>query len=196
MEGLEPLHEEVRANVPPLQGRQQRAPKRRALPAHLPTQPSAAHQPSAVRFQSGMLQSWNKFCFTGGIIEAELQFPGRHDTGGLWPAFWLLGNLGRATFEASTNLMWPWSYDTCNRCGGAWVAGIGPPGRAHGPLTLQANPHTYLDTNPHPDCHPHPCDRDLQVAQEISGCDVTSHYSLSPGVGRGATEIDIVEVVL
>jgi len=66
--------------------------------------------------QSGMLQSWNKFCFTGGIIEAELQFPGRHDTGGLWPAFWLLGNLGRATFESSTNLMWPWSYDTCNRC--------------------------------------------------------------------------------
>ena len=65
--------------------------------------------------QSGMLQSWNKFCFTGGIIEAELQFPGRHDTGGLWPAFWLLGNLGRATFESSTNLMWPWSYDTCNR---------------------------------------------------------------------------------
>ena len=63
-----------------------------------------------------MLQSWNKFCFTGGIIEAELQFPGRHDTGGLWPAFWLLGNLGRATFESSTNLMWPWSYDTCNRC--------------------------------------------------------------------------------
>jgi hypothetical protein len=66
--------------------------------------------------QSGMLQSWNKFCFTGGIIEAELQFPGRHDTGGLWPAFWLLGNLGRATFESSTNLMWPWSYATCNRC--------------------------------------------------------------------------------
>ena len=32
------------------------------------------------------------------------------------------------------------------------------------------------------------------MAQEISGCDVTSHYSLSPGVGRGATEIDIVEV--
>ena len=102
-------------------------------------------------FKSGMLQSWNKFCFTGGVIEADLQFPGRHDTGGLWPAFWLLGNLGRATFEASTNLMWPWSYE--------------------------------------------PCNRDLQMAQEISGCDVTSHYSLTPGVGRGATEIDIVEVM-
>jgi hypothetical protein len=92
-----------------------------------------------------------QFCFTGGVIEADLQFPGRHDTGGLWPAFWLLGNLGRATFESSTNLMWPWSYETCNR--------------------------------------------DLQNAQEISGCDVTSHYSLQPGIGRGATEIDIVEVM-
>lgn len=31
--------------------------------------------------------------------------PGEHDIGGLWPAFWILGNLGRATYEASTNLM-------------------------------------------------------------------------------------------
>ena len=27
-------------------------------------------------FKSGMLQSWNKFCFTGGIIEVDVQFPG------------------------------------------------------------------------------------------------------------------------
>ena len=82
-------------------------------------------------FKSGMLQSWNKFCFTGGIIEVDVQFPGtifcpcivviskavgyfqylhilsgRHDVGGLWPAVWMLGNLGRATYEASTNLLW------------------------------------------------------------------------------------------
>ena len=62
-----------------------------------------------------MVQSWNKFCYTGGILEVDVQFPGRSDVGGLWPAVWLLGNLGRATFEASTNLMWPWSYDKCNR---------------------------------------------------------------------------------
>lgn len=30
-------------------------------------------------FKSGMLQSWNKFCYTGGILEIDLQFPGRHD---------------------------------------------------------------------------------------------------------------------
>lgn len=102
-------------------------------------------------FKSGMLQSWNKFCFTGGILEVDVQFPGESDVGGLWPAVWLLGNLGRATFESSTNLMWPWSYE--------------------------------------------PCDRELQHAQEISGCDVTTHYSLHKKQGRGATEIDMIEVM-
>jgi len=66
-------------------------------------------------FRSGMISSWNKFCFTGGIIEVTAQLPGYSDIGGLWPAIWLLGNLGRATFEGSTNLIWPWSYDKCNR---------------------------------------------------------------------------------
>jgi beta-glucanase (GH16 family) len=102
-------------------------------------------------FRSGMVQSWNKFCFTGGILEVSVKLPGRHDIGGLWPAVWLLGNLGRATFEQSTNLMWPWSYEECNR--------------------------------------------ELQHAQEISGCDVTSHYNLQPGKGRGAIEIDIIEAM-
>lgn len=66
-------------------------------------------------FKSGMLQSWNKFCFTGGIIEVDVQLPGDPYIGGLWPAIWMMGNLGRATYEASTNNIWPWSYDTCDR---------------------------------------------------------------------------------
>jgi beta-glucan synthesis-associated protein KRE6 len=102
-------------------------------------------------FRSGMLQTWNKFCFTGGILEVRVQFPGKSNIGGLWPAVWLLGNLGRATFEASTNLIWPWSYNQC--------------------------------------------DRQLQRAQEISACDITSHYGLNPQQGRGSTEIDIIEVM-
>jgi hypothetical protein len=102
-------------------------------------------------FQSGMLQSWNKFCFTGGILEVDLTLPGKPDIGGLWPAVWLLGNLGRATFEHSTNLIWPWSTPSC--------------------------------------------DRKLQKAQEISGCDSTGHFDMEPMKGRGATEIDIVEVM-
>lgn len=32
-------------------------------------------------FKSGMLQSWNKFCYTGGILELDVTFPGRHDVG-------------------------------------------------------------------------------------------------------------------
>jgi len=64
-------------------------------------------------FKSAMLQSWNKFCFTGGIIEAEVELPGKHDVSGLWPAFWLLGNMARHTYIGSTNHVWPWSSLVC-----------------------------------------------------------------------------------
>jgi beta-glucan synthesis-associated protein KRE6 len=37
-------------------------------------------------FRSGMVQSWNKFCFVGGIIEIAAKLPGDPKTGGLWPA--------------------------------------------------------------------------------------------------------------
>jgi hypothetical protein len=36
--------------------------------------------------QSAMLQSWNKFCFVGGIVEFSAKLPGDPRTGGLWPA--------------------------------------------------------------------------------------------------------------
>lgn len=102
-------------------------------------------------FTSGMVQSWEKFCFTGGIVEIDVIFPGDPYIGGLWPAVWMLGNLGRATYEASTNNIWPWSYDTC--------------------------------------------DRELQDAQAISACNRENHFGMKPFQGRGATEIDIVEVM-
>ena len=102
-------------------------------------------------FTSGMVQSWNKFCFTGGIVEVDVVFPGEPFIGGLWPAVWMLGNLGRATYEASTNNLWPWSYDHCNR--------------------------------------------KMQQAQQISACNSQNHFGMKPYVGRGATEIDIVEVM-
>ena len=102
-------------------------------------------------FDSGMVQSWNKFCFTGGILEVDLIFPGDPTIGGLWPAAWMLGNLGRATYEASTNMIWPWSYNTCNR--------------------------------------------ELQEPQQISACNKQNHFGLNEYQGRGATEIDIVEMM-
>ena len=58
---------------------------------------------------------WNKFCFTGGIVEVRAQLPGDAHTGGLWPALWLMGNLARATYVGSSENTWPWSYDKCDR---------------------------------------------------------------------------------
>uniref|UniRef100_A0A7S4JAL0 GH16 domain-containing protein n=1 Tax=Odontella aurita TaxID=265563 RepID=A0A7S4JAL0_9STRA len=66
-------------------------------------------------FRSAMLQSWNKFCFTGGVVEAEVVLPGRGEVGGLWPAFWLLGNLARHTYVGSAEQIWPWSVTECTQ---------------------------------------------------------------------------------
>lgn len=33
-------------------------------------------------YTSGMVQTWNKFCFTGGIIELSIDLPGDSDSGG------------------------------------------------------------------------------------------------------------------
>mmetsp|Transcript_12546 Transcript_12546/g.29496 ORF Transcript_12546/g.29496 Transcript_12546/m.29496 type:complete len:536 (-) Transcript_12546:1286-2893(-) len=66
-------------------------------------------------FTSGMVQTWNKFCFTGGVVEVRAKLPGAWMTGGLWPAIWLMGNLARATYVGSSDWVWPWSYDECDR---------------------------------------------------------------------------------
>jgi len=65
-------------------------------------------------YKSGMIQSWNKFCFTGGLIEASIRLPGSNTVSGLWPAVWTMGNLGRAGYGASTDGLWPYSYDSCD----------------------------------------------------------------------------------
>lgn len=62
-------------------------------------------------FSSGMLQSWNQFCFTGGYIEVAVNLPGRPDVSGFWPGAWTMGNLGRAGYGASNEGTWPYSYD-------------------------------------------------------------------------------------
>ena len=101
-------------------------------------------------FKSAMLQSWNKFCFTGGIIEAQLALPGKHDVGGLWPAFWLLGNLARHTYVGTSEHVWPWSSTACTNVS--------------------------------------------RTAQLVTACNPVQHYGMHTGMGRGAPEIDIVEV--
>jgi beta-glucan synthesis-associated protein KRE6 len=67
-----------------------------------------------LNFQSGMLQSWNKLCFQGGYIEFSLIQPGSQSTQGYWPAAWLMGNLGRPGYMATTDGMWPYSYSACD----------------------------------------------------------------------------------
>ncbi len=73
------------------------------------------HYKNTKNYQSGMIQGWNKFCFTSGIIEISAKLPGHAHIGGLWPAMWLLGNLARATYVGSSNNIWPWSYDACDK---------------------------------------------------------------------------------
>lgn len=58
-----------------------------------------------------MVQSWNQLCFKGGRLEASISLPGRGDTVGFWPGFWSMGNLGRPGYAATTDGMWPYSYD-------------------------------------------------------------------------------------
>lgn len=75
--------------------------------------------PNDTAFKSGMVTSWNKFCFTGGYIEAGIKLPGDAATPGFWPAFWMMGNLARACYKWSSDGLWPFSY---NKCGGEWWA--------------------------------------------------------------------------
>jgi beta-glucanase (GH16 family) len=65
-------------------------------------------------YQGGMMSTWNKFCFTGGMVETAVTLPGAPNIVGLWPAVWAMGNLGRAGYGASLEGMWPYTYDACD----------------------------------------------------------------------------------
>lgn len=67
-----------------------------------------------LHYQGGMMSTWNKFCFTGGLIETSVVLPGITNVLGLWPAVWAMGNLGRAGYGASLEGMWPYTYDSCD----------------------------------------------------------------------------------
>ena len=54
-----------------------------------------------LNYTGGMMSTWNKFCFTGGLVEASVMLPGFNNIHGLWPAIWAMGNLGRAGYGAS-----------------------------------------------------------------------------------------------
>uniref|UniRef100_K3X0F8 GH16 domain-containing protein n=1 Tax=Globisporangium ultimum (strain ATCC 200006 / CBS 805.95 / DAOM BR144) TaxID=431595 RepID=K3X0F8_GLOUD len=122
-------------------------------------------------YRAGMVQSWNKFCLQGGMVEVKVQLPGavsnasgnpdlKNGTNSrastisyypTWPGIWMMGNLGRAIFSASTARMWPFSYNECND-------------------------NVFLSSN-----------------QRISACDPNPGSGMNSYQGRGAPEIDILE---
>lgn len=65
----------------------------------------SARPKNNLNYTGGMLASWNKFCFTGGLVEARVMLPGYNNVRGLWPSIWAMGNLGRAGYGASTEGM-------------------------------------------------------------------------------------------
>ncbi|KAF7324806.1 Beta-glucan synthesis-associated protein [Mycena kentingensis (nom. inval.)] len=67
-----------------------------------------------LNYKGGMMSTWNKFCFTGGLLISAATLPGTNNIHGLWPAFWAMGNLGRAGYGATLDGMWPYTYDSCD----------------------------------------------------------------------------------
>ena len=57
------------------------------------TAPFTTEQNHNLTYRSGMLQSWNKFCFTTGYVEVSVSMPGSPRAPGLWPGVWSMGNL-------------------------------------------------------------------------------------------------------
>lgn len=65
-------------------------------------------------YKGGMVQTWNKFCFQGGLIEVSARLPGSSAVSGFWPGIWTMGNLGRAGYGATNDGMWPYSHVECD----------------------------------------------------------------------------------
>ena len=137
-----------------------------------------------LNFQSGMLQSWNKLCFTTGILEASISLPGNGQTPGFWPGFWSMGNLGRPGYGATTDGTWPYSYDSCDT--GALPNQTNPDGT---PLAAH-NTGTDSKTN---------FELSYLPGQRASACTCPNanipldHPGPHPSKGRGAPEIDVIE---
>ncbi|RKP32453.1 beta-glucan synthesis-associated [Metschnikowia bicuspidata] len=65
-------------------------------------------------YRSAMVQSWNKLCFTQGLIVVSANLPNYGNISGLWPGIWTMGNLARPGYLATTEGVWPYSYDSCD----------------------------------------------------------------------------------
>ncbi|KAJ7639165.1 beta-glucan synthesis-associated [Roridomyces roridus] len=134
-------------------------------------------------YRSGMLQSWNKFCFTRGYIEVAIVLPGPNaNTQGYWPGAWTMGNLARPGYTATTDGTWPYTYSSCDV--GTYPNQTNPDG-----LGPAAALHTDAGSKKY----------DFKLSylsgQKLSACSCpgSDHPGPDVTVGRGAPEIDILE---
>jgi beta-glucanase (GH16 family) len=54
----------------------------------------SANPEHGLNYTGGLLSTWNKLCFTGGMLVASVSLPGSNSVPGFWPALWTMGNLG------------------------------------------------------------------------------------------------------
>ncbi|THH28900.1 hypothetical protein EUX98_g5283 [Antrodiella citrinella] len=140
-------------------------------------------QNHGLQYKSGMLQSWNKFCFTSGYIEVAVSLPGPNsNTQGYWPGVWTMGNLGRPGYGATTDGMWPYSYDDCD-------LGTFP----NQTLKDGSGPAAALDSTASKAKYNN--ELSWLPGQRASACTCPNedHPGPTVGKGRGAPEIDIFE---
>jgi beta-glucanase (GH16 family) len=114
-----------------------------------------------LQYRSGMVNSWNQLCFKGGVFEVSVSLAGPAGVPGLWPGVWSMGNLGRPGYRATTDGVWPYTYNSCD-------VGITPNQSSSDGLSFLPG-------------------------QKLPSCTCTGADHPSPGTGRGAPEIDILE---
>jgi beta-glucanase (GH16 family) len=107
----------------------------------------------------------------------SVSLPGDSVHGGFWPAFWTMGNLGRPGYGATTDGLWPSSYDSCD-------VGIMPNQTYPGGTTPEASIEgawgdklSYLPGMRYPSCT----------------CPGEDHPGPNNNVGRSVPEIDLIE---
>ncbi|KAF7369038.1 Glycoside hydrolase family 16 protein [Mycena venus] len=136
-------------------------------------------------YTGGLVTTWNKFCFTGGLLITNATLPGTTNIHGFWPAFWTMGNLGRAGYGASLDGMWPYTYDACD-------VGTAPN------QTLNGIPE--IATTSGSTDQPYNGELSYLSGQRLSRCTCPGeshpgpiHASDGSYVGRSAPEIDVFE---
>ncbi|KAF8649109.1 hypothetical protein AX16_006007 [Volvariella volvacea WC 439] len=136
-----------------------------------------------LNYRSGMVQTWNKFCFTTGYIEVSVVLPGPdQNTAGYWPGAWTMGNLARPGYPATTDGMWPYTYNTCD-------VGTFPNQTLRdgsGPAAALYSPRSRSRYN---------YELSWLSGQRLSACSCpgSDHPGPTVDTGRGAPEIDIFE---